>query len=179
MTVRSHKGVYPTLGQDVYVDPAAVVIGDVVVGADSSIWPSTVVRGDLLQIRIGERSSIQDGSVIHTSHDGPYTPGGYPTTLGSDVTVGHSSTLHGCTIHDRVLVGIGSRVLDEAVVESNVMIGAGTLVPPGKRLASGYLYFGSPCKQARELTPEEMEYFVYTAGYYVGLKNEHLAENQP
>ena len=178
MTIRSHKGLRPLLGPAVYVDPAGLVIGDVVIGEDSSIWPSTVVRGDLMQIRIGERSSIQDGSVIHTSHDGPYNPGGCPTTVGSDVTVGHSVTLHGCTIHDRVLVGIGTRVLDDAIVESDVMIGAGTLVPPGKKLESGYLYFGSPCKQARTLTEKEMAFFEYTAAYYVNLKNEHLVENQ-
>jgi carbonic anhydrase/acetyltransferase-like protein (isoleucine patch superfamily) len=174
--LRSHKGIEPQLGERVFVDAAAVVCGNVVIGDDSSIWPCTVVRGDLLQIRIGQRTSIQDGTVIHTSHDGPYTPGGYATEIGDDVTIGHRVTLHGCTIGDRVLVGIGACVLDQAEVESEVMIGAGTLVPPGKRLERGYLYIGSPCKRARALTDEEMGYFTYTAGYYVKLKEEHLAE---
>ena len=176
LSIRAHKGLKPQLGKDVFIDPAAVVSGDVIIGDDSSIWPSTVVRGDMLQIRIGARTSIQDGSVIHTTHDGPFNPGGCSTTVGDDVTVGHSVTLHGCSIGDRVLVGIGSLVLDNAVVASDVMIGAGTLVPPGKKLESGFLYIGSPCRQARHLTEKEMGYFIYTAGHYVKLKNEHLIE---
>jgi carbonic anhydrase/acetyltransferase-like protein (isoleucine patch superfamily) len=176
LSVRSHKGISPQPGQGVFIDPSAVVIGDVTIGDDSSIWPCTVVRGDLLPITIGTRTSIQDGSVIHTSHDGPFNPGGCPTIIGDEVTVGHSVTLHGCSIGDRVLVGIGARVLDDAIVESNVIIGAGTLVPPGKRLAGGFLYIGSPCRQARPLTEQEMDYFTYTAGYYVKLKGEHLLE---
>ena len=174
--IRSHNGISPDLGAGVYVDTAAVVCGNVVLGDDASVWPSTVLRGDLLPITIGARTSIQDGSVIHTSHDGPYTPGGRATTVGSDVTIGHSVTLHGCTIEDRVLVGIGSIVLDGSVIQSGVMIGAGSLVPPGKTLESDFLYVGSPCRQARPLTDEERDYFTYTAGYYVGLKNQHLAE---
>ncbi len=174
--IRSHKGVAPKLGARVFVDRAAVVSGNVTLGEDSSVWPSTVLRGDLLPITVGARTSIQDGSIIHTSHDGRFTPGGSATTIGSDVTIGHSATLHGCTIHDEVLVGIGAIVLDGAVVESRVMIGAGALVAPNKTLTSGYLYVGSPCRPARELTEDELEYFVYTAGYYVGLKDEHIAE---
>ncbi|HJL61827.1 MAG TPA: gamma carbonic anhydrase family protein, partial [Pseudomonadales bacterium] len=111
-SVRSHKGISPQLGTGVFIDPTAVVCGDVAIGGDSSIWPCTVVRGDMLQIRIGARTSVQDGTVIHITHDGPYNPGGCATTLGDDVTVGHNVTLHGCTIGDRVLVGIGAMVLD-------------------------------------------------------------------
>ena len=176
LSVRDHKGSKPQLGKGVFIDPAAVVCGDVIIGDDASIWPCTVVRGDLLQIRIGDRTNIQDGSVIHTAHDGPFNPGGCATTIGDDVTVGHSVTLHGCSIADRVLVGIGALVLDDAVIESDVMIGAGTLVPPGKKLVSGFLYIGSPCFQARPLTEKEMGYFTYTAGHYVKLKDEHLTE---
>lgn len=174
--IRRHNGIAPKLGERVYVDRAAVVCGNVALGDDASVWPSTVLRGDLLPITIGARTSVQDGSIVHTSHDGPYTPGGKATSVGSDVTIGHSVTLHGCTIRDRVLVGIGSIVLDGSVIESDVMIGAGSLVPPGKTLESGYLYVGSPCRQARPLTDDERGYFTYTAGYYVGLKNQHLAE---
>jgi carbonic anhydrase/acetyltransferase-like protein (isoleucine patch superfamily) len=173
-SIRSHNGIEPELGPGTYVDRSAVVCGNVVLGEDSSVWPCAVVRGDLLQIKIGARTSIQDGSVIHTTHDGPFNPGGCPTHVGNDVTVGHSVTLHGCSIGDRVLIGIGATVLDNVIVESDVMIGAGTLVPPGKRLASGFLYVGSPCRQSRPLTEKEMGYFVYTAGVYVKLKNEHL-----
>lgn len=176
MSVREHKGIKPKLGRGVFIDPAAVVSGDVIIGEDSSVWPCTVIRGDMQPIRIGARTSIQDGSVIHITHDGPFNPGGCPTTVGDDVTVGHSVTLHGCTIGDRVLVGIGTLVLDEAIVENDVMIGAGTLVPPGKTLESGFLYLGSPCRKARPLTDKEMDFFTYTAGHYVKLKNEHLIE---
>ena len=175
-SIRAHKGIQPQLGEGVFVDPAAVVCGNVVIGDDSSIWPCTVLRGDMQQIKIGARTSIQDGTIIHITHDGPFNPGGCPTTIGDDVTVGHSATLHGCFIGDRVLVGIGAVVLDNAVIENDVMIGAGTLVPPGKKLESGFLYIGSPCRKARPLTEKEMTYFTYTAGHYVTLKNEHLRE---
>ena len=175
-SVRSHKGISPQLGTGVFIDPTAGGCGDVAIGGDSSIWPCTVVRGDMLQIRIGARTSVQDGTVIHITHDGPYNPGGCATTLGDDVTVGHNVTLHGCTIGDRVLVGIGAMVLDNSVVHNDVMIGAGTLVPPGKVLESGYLYVGSPCRQARPLTEKEMDFFIYTAGHYVKLKDEHINE---
>ena len=104
------------------------------ISTDASVWPAAVLRGDLLPIRIGARTSIQDGSIVHTSHDGPFTPGGSATTVGQDVTIGHSVPLHGCTIHDRVLLGIGSIILDGVVIESDVMIGAGSLVTPGKTL---------------------------------------------
>ena len=127
-------------------------------------------------IRIGQRSSIQDGTVVHITHASDYNPGGWPTTIGDDVTVGHNVTLHGCTLGNCILVGIGSTVMDGVVVEDNVIIGAGTLVPPGKTLKSGHLYFGSPCKQARALTQGEIDYFPYTAGNYVKLKNQYLVE---
>ncbi|WP_027329835.1 gamma carbonic anhydrase family protein [Marinimicrobium agarilyticum] len=175
--LRAYQGYTPQLGERVYVDPAAVVIGDVSLGADSSVWPCAVIRGDMHHIRIGERTSIQDNTVLHITHAGPYNPDGYPVTIGNDVTVGHSATLHGCTIGDRVLVGIGSTVLDGAVVEDDVIIGAGTLVPPGKRLESGYLYVGSPCKPARPLKDNEREFFRYSANNYVKLKDTYLNDN--
>jgi len=172
--IRAHKQHTPVLADRVFVDPSAVVIGDVEIGEDSSVWPLTVIRGDMHRIRIGSRTSIQDGSILHITHAGPFNPDGYPLSVGSDVTVGHSVTLHGCTIGDRVLVGMGSMVMDGAVVEDNVVIGAGSLVPPGKVLASGFLYMGSPCKQVRELKEKEMNFFTYTAGNYVKLKDEYL-----
>ena len=178
MGIRPFQDKAPALGERVYVDPASTVIGDVTLGDDCSLWPGAVVRGDMHRIRVGARTSIQDNSVIHTTHDGPYSPGGYPTSIGNEVTVGHSVTMHGCVIHDRVLIGIGACVLDNAIVESNVIIGAGSLIPPGKKLESGYLYFGSPCRQARPLNEKEITFFEYTAKYYVNLKNEHRKENQ-
>ena len=175
MSIRSFEKHTPQLGERVFVDDTAVVIGDVHLGADASVWPMTVIRGDIHQIRIGERSSIQDGTVVHVTHDGPFNPGGFPCKVGSDVTVGHKVMLHGCTIGDRVLVGMGTTIMDGAVVESDVIIGAGSLVPPGKTLSGGYLYVGSPVKQARALTEQEKSFFLYSAGKYRELKDRYLA----
>ncbi|CAE6964254.1 protein YrdA [Ectopseudomonas oleovorans] len=176
MAIRSYQQFTPQLGERVYVDASAVVLGDVEIGDDSSVWPMTVIRGDMHQIRIGARTSVQDGSVLHITHAGPFNPEGYPLIIGDEVTVGHKVTLHGCTLGSRILVGMGSIVMDGAVVEDEVIIGAGSLVPPGKRLESGYLYVGSPVKQARPLTDKERNFFSYTAGNYVKLKDLHLVE---
>ncbi|MNO66982.1 UDP-3-O-(3-hydroxymyristoyl)glucosamine N-acyltransferase [compost metagenome] len=176
MTIRSYQGKTPKLGEKVFVDPSAVLIGDIEIGADSSVWPLVTVRGDMHRIRIGSRTSIQDGSVLHITHAGPYNPDGFPLTIGDEVTVGHKVLLHGCTLGSRILVGMGSIVMDGAVVADEVIIGAGSLVPPGKVLESGYLYVGSPVKKARPLTDKERSFFSYTAGNYVKLKDQHLAE---
>jgi len=176
LSIRRYQNHTPEFGEQVYVDPTAVVIGDVCIGADSSVWPYAIIRGDMHRIRIGARTSIQDSSVLHITHASQFNPEGFPLTIGDDVTVGHSVNLHGCTIGNRVLVGIGSTVLDGAIVEDEVVIGAGTLVPPGKRLESGFLYVGSPCKQARPLKESERNFFQYSARNYVQLKNIHIAE---
>nr|WP_059391103.1 gamma carbonic anhydrase family protein [Pseudomonas toyotomiensis] len=176
MAIRKYQQHVPQLGERAFVDASAVVIGDVELGEDSSVWPMTVIRGDMHRIRIGARTSVQDGSVLHITHAGPFNPEGYPLIIGDEVTVGHKVTLHGCTLGNRILVGMGSIVMDGAVVEDEVIIGAGSLVPPGKRLESGYLYVGSPVKQARALTDKERNFFSYTAGNYVKLKDLHLAE---
>ena len=176
MTVRSYQGTTPTLGNAVFIDPTAVVLGDVELGDDVSVWPLTVIRGDMHRIRIGNRTSIQDGSVLHITHAGPFNPDGFPLIIGDDVTVGHQAMLHGCTIGSRVLVGMGAMVMDGAIVEDDVVIGAGSLVPPGKTLKSGHLYVGRPVKEVRELTEKEMSFFTYTAGNYVKLKDAHIAE---
>ncbi|MNC58686.1 UDP-3-O-[3-hydroxymyristoyl] glucosamine N-acyltransferase [compost metagenome] len=154
-----------------------MVIGDVELGDDCSVWPLAVIRGDMHSIRIGARTSIQDGSVLHITHAGPFNPGGYPLEIGEDVTVGHKVTLHGCRIGSRVLVGMGTIIMDGVVVEDEVVIGAGTLVPPGKTLESGYLYVGSPAKQARPLSDKERAFFAYSAANYVKLKDLHLVES--
>ena len=176
--IRTFQGHAPKLGQKVFVDPAAVVIGDVEIGEDSSVWPCVVVRGDMHYIRIGARTSVQDGSVLHITHASDYNPAGHPLVIGDDVTVGHSVCLHGCTVGNRVLVGIGSTILDGAVVEDEVVIGAGSLVPPGKRLESGFLYMGTPVKQVRSLKDSERQFFTYSSGNYVKLKNAYLAEHE-
>jgi len=176
LSIRTYQGKRPQLGDKVYVDPTAIVIGDVHIGADSSVWPYAIIRGDMHSIRIGTRTSIQDGSVLHITHASTFNPAGHPLIIGDDVTIGHSVNLHGCTVGSRVLIGIGSTILDGAVIEDEVVIGAGTLVPPGKRLESGFLYVGSPCKQARPLKDSERDFFKYSAGNYVKLKDIHIEE---
>ncbi|MFO7995284.1 MAG: gamma carbonic anhydrase family protein [Marinobacter sp.] len=174
--VRTHKGNTPQFGQRAWIDPSAVVIGDVQTGDDVSIWPMTVVRGDMHKIRIGNRCSVQDGSVLHITHASDFNPGGWPLIIGDDVTIGHKALLHGCTVGNRVLVGMGCIIMDGAVIEDEVIVAAGCLVPPGKTLESGYLYVGSPCRQARALTDNEKTFFRYTASNYVKLKDEYLNE---
>ncbi len=177
MAIRPYQGFVPKIGARVFIDPAAVVLGDVQIGDDTSIWPCAVLRGDVNKIRIGARTSIQDGTVGHVSHAGKFNEAGCPLIVGDDVTVGHSVNLHGCTVHDRVLVGIGSTLMDKVVVKSDVVVGAGSLVPPGKVLESGYLYVGNPARRVRSLSDNEKEFFLYSAGHYVRIKDNHLAEN--
>ena len=172
--VRSFKGINPTLGKKVFIHSLAAVIGDVVIADDSSVWPGAVIRGDMHRIRIGERTSVQDGSVLHITHASQYNPDGFPLTIGSDVTIGHKAVLHGCTIHDRVLIGIGAIVMDGAVIESDVLLAAGAMVPPGKTLGSGFVYKGSPAKRARPLTDSERKFLSYSPQNYVKLKDEYL-----
>lgn len=173
--VRNFEGHTPQLGARVYIDPTAVVIGDVALADDVSLWPAAVLRGDMHSIRIGARTSIQDGSVLHVTHASDYNPGGWPLRVGADVTVGHNVTLHGCTLGNRILVGMGAVVMDGDVVEDDVVLGAGTLVTPGKTLESGYLYAGAPARQRRPLTDAERRYFRYSAANYVRLKDRYLA----
>lgn len=174
--VRSHKGIWPIIDPSVFVDPTAVIIGDVVIGRDSSVWPLSVIRGDMHRIRIGERVSVQDASVLHITHASSYNPEGFPLTIGDDVTIGHQATLHGCTIHDRVLIGMKAMVMDGAVIESEVILGAGAVVPPGKVLASGHVYIGNPAKAVRAITAKEKSYFMYTAANYARLKDVYRSE---
>lgn len=152
-----------------------MVLGDVTLGDDTSVWPTAVIRGDMHRIRVGARTSIQDGSVLHITHASDYSPGGYPLTIGDDVTVGHRAILHGCTISSKVLIGMGATVLDGAVVESEVLVAAGAVVPPGKHLESGYVYGGNPVRPLRPLKESEYRFFGYSAANYVSLKNEFLA----
>jgi len=174
MTIETYQGVAPTLGARVLVHPTAVVIGKVTIGDDSSVWPTAVARGDVHSIVIGARTSIQDGSVLHVTHDGPYAPGGRPLIIGSDVTIGHRVTLHACTIGNACLIGMGAILLDNVVTEDFVMVGAGSLVPPGRELKKGGLYVGSPAKRVRDLTEKEIAFLTYSAAHYVKVKDEYL-----
>jgi len=174
VSLRPYKSKSPVLGQRVYVDESAVVIGDVVLGDDASVWPQCSIRGDVNFIRVGARSNIQDGSVIHVTHDHAAVPGGRPTVIGDDVTVGHQCVLHACTIENHCLIGMGSQILDGAIMRRYVLLGAGSLVTEGKELEGGYLYVGRPAKRVRELTEKEKAWFDYSAKHYVKLKDGYL-----
>jgi len=171
-----YKGKKPKISPSAFIAPTAVIIGDVTIGDEASIWWGAVLRSDQNQnpIVIGARTSIQDGSVLHVTHDGPYSPGGRSLHIGADVTIGHRVTLHACTIGNKCLVGMGSVVLDGVVTEDFVMIGAGSVVPPGKRLETRGLYVGSPARRVRDLTQAEIDFFTYSAAHYVQLKNDYL-----
>lgn len=174
MKTRIYKNAWPHVHDSAYVDPQAAVIGDVTIGADSSVWPMAVVRGDVNRIRIGARTNIQDGTVIHVTHAHQARPEGYDTTIGDDVTVGHRVVLHGCTVGNECLIGIGAVIMDGAVVQDRVLVGAGSLVTEGKVLESGHLYLGSPVRKVRPLSEEEIARFTYSARHYVALKNDYL-----
>jgi carbonic anhydrase/acetyltransferase-like protein (isoleucine patch superfamily) len=174
MSLRKFNGKFPVLGQSVYIDESAVVIGDVSLGDHVSVWPTTVIRGDVESISIGADTNLQDGSVLHVTHYGKFTDRGYPLTIGKGVTVGHRAVVHACTIGDYCLIGMGAIIMDDAVLEDYVMLGAGALVPSGKKLMEGHLYVGSPAKMVRPLTQSEREFLVYSSQHYVELKNKYL-----
>ncbi|MGV8942934.1 gamma carbonic anhydrase family protein [Thermomonas sp.] len=176
MHLRPYLQHLPSVGERVYVDPDATVIGDVVLGDDVSIWPGTVVRGDVNFIRVGARTNIQDGAVLHVSHDGPHAKlGGFATIVGEDVTIGHKAILHACKIEDAVLIGMGAIVLDGAVIKKHGFVGAGALIAPGKIVGEGELWVGNPGKKVRMLTDTEIEALYYSAGHYVRLKDRYLS----
>ncbi|MGH8128836.1 MAG: gamma carbonic anhydrase family protein [Gammaproteobacteria bacterium] len=169
-----HYALRPQLGRDVYIAESATVLGDVILGDAASVWPQAVIRGDVNAIRIGARTNVQDGCILHVTHDNPYTPGGHPLDIGEDVTLGHGAILHGCRVGARCLIGIRATVLDGALIEDEVLLGAGALVPPGKRLTSGFLYHGQPARQVRALSDQEREALAYSAGHYVKLARLYL-----
>jgi len=171
--IREFEGISPVIGKDSYIDASAVIIGDVVIGDNCSIWPLTAIRGDVNIIRIGHNTNIQDGSVLHASHAGDFNPEGAELHVGNQVTVGHKAILHGCRVGNRCLIGMGSIVMDNAIIEDQTMLGSGSLVPSGKILQSGFLYLGNPARQVRELTDREKEYLIYSADYYPKLKQRY------
>lgn len=168
MPVLPYKNILPTLGRDVFVAPTASVIGDVVIGDESNIWFGVTIRGDVHEIRIGKRTNIQDGSVIHVTR---HVSGTY---IGDGVTVGHMALLHACTVGNNAFIGMGAIVLDEAVVEDGAMLAAGAMLTPGKRVPSGELWAGRPAKFMRKLTPEDLAFFPISADNYVRLAKDYL-----
>ena len=171
--IRPFEDKSPRIAEGAWVDETAVVIGDVSLGPGASIWPQCVVRGDIHRIEIGAETNIQDGCVLHVSHDSRFMPGGAPLILHERITVGHQVVLHGCEIGELCLIGIGARVLDRVRIAPRTMLGAGALVPPGRVLDGGYLYLGAPVRRARPLTDRELEYLEYAAVNYVRLAERH------
>jgi carbonic anhydrase/acetyltransferase-like protein (isoleucine patch superfamily) len=165
----------PSFGERVYVAKDAHVSGSVALGDDASIWPMAVARGDVNRIVVGARSNVQDGCILHVTHESAWQPEGGPLIIGDDVTLGHAAVLHACRVGDRCLVGMGATVMDGAVLEADAMVGGGAVVPPGKRVESGTLWRGNPASKARDLTDNEIEYLLYSALHYVKLKDLYLA----
>jgi carbonic anhydrase/acetyltransferase-like protein (isoleucine patch superfamily) len=176
MTIRKFADVSPRISSSAYVDENAVVIGDVTLEDDVSLWPNVVARGDVNSIHVEARTNIQDGTILHVSHDSEFAPGGFPLLVGADVTVVHQAILHGCTIEDGCLIGMAATVMDGAVIRSGAIVGAGSLVPPGHDLEGGYLWVGSPARRVRPLRDSEVGFLHYSAGHYVDLKNRYMNE---
>lgn len=173
MNIIPHHNMQPQIHPNAYIHPSAQIIGETILGADVSVWCNAVIRGDVNHIHIGAGTNIQDLSMLHVSHKSAWDALGAPLVIGERVTVGHSVILHGCTIGDECLIGMGSIIMDKAVLEPRILLGAGSLVPEGKTLVSGYLYLGRPAKQLRLLTAEELAYFNYSAQHYIALANSY------
>lgn len=176
MPLRTFDNVAPTLAEGVYLDELALIIGDVTIGADSSVWPYAVIRGDVHRIRIGARTNLQDHCVVHVSHDSRFRPGGQPTEIGDEVTVGHRAILHGCRVGNRCLIGMDSVLMDGAIVEDDTIVAAGSLVTERMHLPSGQVWAGRPARPVRVLKQGERDYLGYAAEHYVRLKNRYLAQ---
>ncbi len=168
--IRTYKGVTPQIAEDAFIAENAVIIGDVEVGEQSSIWYGVVLRGDVERIRIGKRSNVQDGTIVHV------TEGKFGTYIGDDVLIGHNAVVHGCTLEDGAFVGMGAVVLDGAVVEGGAMVAAGALVAPGKRVKSGELWGGNPARKMRDLTPEQIKGLKMGTDHYVDVAKIYLNE---
>lgn len=164
----------PCIDATAFIHQTATIIGDVEIGAGSSVWPGAVIRADINAIRIGKNTNIQDLSMLHVNHKSVRDPEGSPLIIGDHVTIGHAVILHGCTIENESLIGMGSIVMDKALVQKHVLLAAGSLVPEGKVLESGYLYVGRPAKRVRALTSQEITDFMYSADLYIKLKNQYM-----
>jgi len=176
MSITRYLDFTPAIGPRAFVHESAQVIGEVHIGADSSIWCNAVLRGDVNHIHVGRRTNIQDFTIGHVSHRNENNPNGTPLVIGDYVTIGHAVILHGVTIGNECLIGMGSVLMDDVIVADRVMVGAGSLVPPGKVLESGFLYLGRPARQARPLSAEELAHMRYLAEHYVRLKDNYLAQ---
>jgi len=174
MNIKPFKQHKPVIDSKAFIDPSAVIIGQVEIGADASVWPMTVIRGDVHHIKIGALSNIQDGSILHVTHRSEHNPDGGPLVVGQGVTVGHGAILHACRIDDYCLVGMGAIILDEARMEHHCMLGAGSVLPPGKIIKTGELWVGNPAKKVKDLSQSQIDSLKYSAQHYVKLKEQYL-----
>jgi len=165
-----YKGVLPKIHASAFIAPGAVVIGDVEIGPETNVWFGCVIRGDVCHIRIGARTNIQDGTVVHVTREKG------PTIIGDNITIGHKALLHACKLEDDSFVGMGATVMDDAVVESRAMVAAGAVLTPKKRVPKGQLWAGSPAKYFRDLKEEELHYIDFSAGHYVKLAQQYKTE---
>ena len=172
ITIRGHT---PRIHETAFIAPGCRIIGDVEIGADVSIWYNCVIRADVNTIRIGARSNIQDGSVVHCDSSMPGAPNGFPTLIGEDVLVGHMAMIHGATLHDRAFVGLSTTVMNGCVIEGDGMLGAGALLTPGKRIASGQLWTGRPAAYARDLNDRALAEMRLGVAHYVENGRAHAA----
>lgn len=168
--LKTYRGIAPTIATGAFIEDTAVVIGDVAIGSESSVWFHAVIRGDVHSIRIGHRTNIQDLCLLHVTHDT------HPLTLGDDITVGHHAVLHGCTIHDRVLIGMGAIIMDGVVIEEDCVIGAGALITERIHIPSKSLVMGSPAKVKRLLTDAELQWIKESAANYIRYAQQYVAE---
>jgi carbonic anhydrase/acetyltransferase-like protein (isoleucine patch superfamily) len=173
MSIRTFNNLAPKIDKLAYVDEDAVVIGDVSINEHSSVFPMSVIRGDINYIKIGKYTNIQDGSILHVTHDSEYSIGGSPLIIDDYITIGHSVTLHACHIKSYCLIGMGSIILDKAIIEPYTLLGAGSLVAPNSVLEGGYLWLGSPAKKLRPLTEKELNFFSYSAKHYAKLAQSY------
>lgn len=162
-----YEGIVPTIAEDAFIAPNATIIGDVVIGLDSGIWFNCLLRGDVNEIRVGERTNIQDGTVVHVSGQGQ------GTYIGNDITIGHMALIHACSLEDGCFIGMKATIMDDAIVESGAMVAAGALVTPGKRIPEGQLWAGSPARYLRDLGPSDLDIIRYTAPHYVKLAHRY------
>jgi len=167
--LKPYKGIMPKLGKGVFIEESAQVIGDVAIGADSSVWFNAVVRGDVHYIKIGDRTNVQDNSTLHVTKDT------YPLVIGNDITIGHNVILHGCTVKDRCLIGMGAIVLDNAEIGEDSIVGAGALVTEGMKVPPGSLVLGIPARVARSLRPDEKARILKSAQNYIEYSRNYTA----
>ncbi|MEA3030795.1 MAG: gamma-carbonic anhydrase [Sphingomonadales bacterium] len=176
MTMLRFEGMAPRIDPTAFVAPGARLIGDVEIGAEASIWYNCVLRGDMNLIRIGARTNIQDGTIIHVDPPRPGGPAtGYPALIGDDVLIGHLAMVHGCRLHDRAFVGLGSIVMDGCEIEGDAMLAAGAMLTPGKRIPAGQLWAGRPARYVRELNEADLAGMRAGVAHYVALAKRHLA----